>query len=120
MPYKLQVDSQPKKLGILRIELLSSKAHLNHKNFEALLASLVFETMPKETQELLHSVMSTLAEAMDTEAVTTDGAMLEVVREVEGATPGVAEVLAEVLKSPWTHRPKPTQTKESTKDKKGK
>ena len=46
--------------------------------------------------------------------------MPEVVREVEGATLEVTEVLAEVPKSPWTPRSKLTPTKESEKDKKGK
>jgi len=35
---------------------------------------------------------------MDPEVVTTEGAMLEVVMEVEGVAPEVAEVVAEVLK----------------------
>lgn len=32
----------------LRIEVLSSQAHMNHEKFEVLIASLVFETLPKE------------------------------------------------------------------------
>jgi len=40
--------------------------------------------------------------------------------EAEGVAPEVAEVLVEVPMSPWMHRPKPTPTKESAKDKKGK
>jgi len=56
---------------------------MNRENFEALLASSVFETLPKETQELLHRI--TLTEAMSVEVVTVEGATSEVVREVEGA-----------------------------------
>ena len=45
---------------------------------------------------------------------------LEFVREVEGAAPKGVEVLIEVPKSPQMPRLKPTPTKESLKDKKGK
>ena len=120
IPYKLQVVAERNTLGILRIELLGSQAHMNNENFEALLASLVFEMFPKETQELLHSIMSMLAEAMDTEAMIAKGVVPEVAREVEGVVPEVSKVLVEVRKSPWMPRPKLTQTKESEKDKKGK
>jgi len=41
-------------------------------------------------------------------------------REAEVATPEVVEVLAEVPKFPRMIRPKPTPTKETVKDKKGK
>jgi len=57
---------------------------------------------------------------MDVEVVTAEGAIPEVVMEADGASPEVAEVLPEVLKAPWKFRPKPTPTKESVKDKKGK
>lgn len=57
---------------------------------------------------------------MDADAVIAEGAMQEVIMEVEGATLEVAEVLAEVPKSQQMPRPKPTPTKESVKDKKGK
>jgi len=53
MPYKLEVAIQQKTLGILRIELLSSQAHMNHKHYELLIASSVFETLPKKTQDFL-------------------------------------------------------------------
>jgi len=64
--------------------------------------------------------MSTPVEVMDAKAVTTEGAELEVVMEAEEASPEVSEVLADVPKPPRTPRPKPTPTKESMKDKKGK
>lgn len=79
-----------------------------------------FENLPKTTQGLLSSVMSTLATDMDIKVVTTKEDMLEVVMEVEEATLEVSEVLAEVPKSPRTPRLTPTPTKESEKDKKGK
>jgi len=47
--YKLKIVAQQKTLGILRIEVLRSQAHMNRENFEVLLASSVFETLPKET-----------------------------------------------------------------------
>jgi len=46
--------------------------------------------------------------------------VLEIEMEVEVAAPEVFEVLAEVPKSPSNPRPKPTLTKDTTKDKKGK
>ena len=57
---------------------------------------------------------------MDVEVVTAEVVVPKFVMEVEGATPKVAEVLAKVPKSPQMPRPKPTATKESVKDKKGK
>ena len=57
---------------------------------------------------------------MDVEAVTIEGVLPEVVMEVDGAAPEVAEVLVEVPKSPWMPRPKLTLTKQSAKDKKDK
>lgn len=47
--YKLNVVSQQEKLSILRIELLSSSAHMNHGTFEVLFTSSVFEILPQET-----------------------------------------------------------------------
>ena len=64
--------------------------------------------------------MSMPAEAMSVEVVTVEGAVPEVVSEAEGVAPEVSEVLSEVPKSPRMPRPKPTPTKESVKDKKGK
>jgi len=106
MPYKLQVAIQRKTLGILRIDLLSSQAHMNCEHYELLIASSVFETLPKETQEFLQSIMSTPATAIDTEA---EELVLEMEIEVEVVTPEVTEVLAKVPKSLRTLRPKPTQ-----------
>jgi len=57
---------------------------------------------------------------MDAKVVTTKGGISEVIMEVERAAPEVAEVLAEVPKSPQRPRPKPTLTKEGLNDKKGK
>lgn len=92
--------------------MLSSQAHMNHENFEVLLASAVFETLPKETQELLHSIMSMPTEVMYIEAVTTEGAISEVAMAAEGAAPKVApiEVSIEVLISHRTPSPRPTPT----------
>ena len=66
---------------------------------------------------MLNSIMSTPIEAMDAKEVTAKAA---VVSEAERDAAVDVEVLAEVPKSPWTPRPKPTPTKESVKDKKGK
>jgi len=68
----------------------------------------------------LHSITSTPTEATSIEVVTAEGVVLEVVSEAEGAALEVVEVLAKVPKSPRTPRPKPTPTKESVKDNKGK
>jgi len=64
--------------------------------------------------------MSTPTKVMDAEAVTTEGAMPEVVKEAEEATLEVVEVLAKFTKSPQMPRLNPTSTKESMMDKKGK
>lgn len=93
---------------------------MNYEFLEALIQSSAFEELPRVTQELLNSVMLTLVEAMNTEAMTTEGVVPEVVSKVEGATPKVAEVLAKVSKSPRTPRPKPTPIEECMKDKRGK
>ena len=68
IPYKLQVVVQRKTLGISRIELLSSQAHMNRKHYKLLIASSVFETLSKETREFLHNIMSAPIESIDTEA----------------------------------------------------
>jgi len=68
--YKLQMATQQKTLGILRIEVLSSQARMNLESFEALVASLVFDKLPKETQDLLTSIMSA-----PMETATTEGSM---------------------------------------------
>jgi len=119
--YKLQVVSQRKTLGILRIELLSSQAHMNHETFELLLASSVFQTMPQANQDLLCSIMSMPTEAMSVEAATTKGVVPEVHMAAEGATPegAPAEIPAEIPKSPRMLRPWPTPTTEGPKIKKG-
>lgn len=64
----------------------------------------------------MESVISTPAIAIDTEA---EESMLDN-REAEEVAPKVVKVLAEVPKSPRMSRPKPTPTKDSVKDKKGK
>lgn len=117
MPYKLQVAAHQKTLGISRIELLSAQAHMNREHYELLIASLVFETLQKETKDFLQNIMSVPTEAIDTEAKES---VLEIEMEAEVAPPDVSEVLSEVPKSPRKPRPKLTSTKESAKDKKGK
>jgi len=57
---------------------------------------------------------------MDVDVVTAEGAMSEFVKEAKGIAPEVAEVLAEVPRSPQIPRLKTNSTKESVKDKKGK
>ena len=56
--YKLQRVAQWKALGILRIDVLRYQEHMNHENFEVLIVSSVFETLPKETQDILIRMMS--------------------------------------------------------------
>jgi len=46
-----------KTLGILRIEVSSSQAHMNHEYFKALIMSSEFEKFPKEMHELLSSIV---------------------------------------------------------------
>lgn len=55
--YKLQVATQQKTLGILRIEVLNPQEHMNLEIFEALIASSVFEKLPTKTQLLLSSII---------------------------------------------------------------
>jgi len=95
---------------------------MNRENFEFLIASLVFEMLPKETQEFFHSIMSMPAKSMSAEAVTTEGAVLEVAITAKGASSEVApvEVPAKVPKSPTTPWPRPTPTQEGPKPKKDK
>lgn len=73
-----------------------------------------------ETQELLHSIMSMLIEAMDIEVVIAEGVVPKFVREAEGVSLEVEEVLAKAPKSPRMPILKTTPTKESAKDNKGK
>ena len=87
--------------------------------FEEFLDYPVFDQFPKSDRNFIPDFISG-SEAMDAEVVTTEGPMSEVVMEVEGATLDITKVLAEVPKSPRMPRPKPTLTKESAKDKKGK
>jgi len=120
MPYKLQVAVQWKTLGILRIELLHFQVHMNCESFQDLIATLAFEQLSKETQALVNSIMSTLVGAMNTKWVTTEENVQEIDMGAEVAASKVVEVLVEVHKSPRMSRSKPTPTKETTKDKKGK
>ena len=55
--YKLQMAYQWKTLGILIIEVLSYQACMNLDYFETLVASSVFEKLPKETLELLTGIL---------------------------------------------------------------
>lgn len=104
--------TQQKALCILRIAVLSSQVCMNLESFEALGASLVFEKLPKETQELLTSIM--LA-PMETASVEEEMA-------AEGAAPKVVsvEVPREVPKSSRSPRLRPTPTKDAPKPKKDK
>ena len=68
----------------------------------------------------MNSIMLTSTEAMDTEEVVAGENVQEIDMEAKEATPKVAKVLAEVPKSPRMLRLKPTPTKETMKDKKGK
>jgi len=90
---------------------------MNREHYDLLIVSKVFETLPKETQELLQKIMSVPTEAIDIEG---EESVPEVDMEAELVALDVAEVLANVPKSPRTPRPKLTPTKETTKDKKGK
>ena len=90
---------------------------MNHEHYELLIASLVFETLPKETQDFLQNIMSVPTEAIDIEAKES---VSEIEMEAKEVSPEVAKVLAEVPKYQRTPRPKPTPTKETMKDKKGK
>ena len=92
---------------------------MTHVLFEELLDCLMFDRFPESNRNFICDFIPG-SEAMDTVAVTTKGDVSKVVREVEGATPEVVEVLAKDPKSPQTPRLKPTLTKESVKDKKGK
>jgi len=62
--------------------------------------------------------MLTPTTTIDTEEVIAEESVMEIV--IEEVAREVVEVLEEVPKSPRTLRPKPTPTKESAKDKKGK
>jgi len=88
--YKLQVATQKKTLGILRIEVLSSQAHMNPEIFEALVASLVFKKLPIGMQVLFSSIMPMPTETMSArEAMTAKGTTSEVVMAIEGFAPEV-------------------------------
>ena len=86
---------------------------MNWEFFKSLITSSTFEKLPEMTRALLNNFMSTPTIAMETEALTVKKDMSEVVWEAEETAPQVSKVLAEVPKSPWTPRPKPTPTKES-------
>ena len=90
---------------------------MNQESFKALKKTPTFENLLEMSQALLESVMSAPTEAIDTEAAESAS---EMDMEEEVATPKIAEVLVEVPKSPRMLSPKPTPTKETVKDKKGK
>lgn len=85
---------------------------MNSAFFEDLVASSVFDRLPEETQQLIHSFMSTLVET-----ASVGGSIAS-----EGATPKVVsmEVPIAVPKLARSPRPKPTSASEVpklTKDK---
>jgi len=65
MAYKLHVAAQRGTLDILSIKLLSFQVHMNLQLSEALTSSSAFQQLPKETQVLLNTIMSTPAETVD-------------------------------------------------------
>lgn len=68
--HKLQMATQWKALFILRVDVSSYQLHMNPESFEVLVASSMFDRLPKETQELLNILMSTLAE------IASDGGLM--------------------------------------------
>lgn len=88
---------------------------MNHAFFKEFLDCPTFDRFPKSDCNIIRDLGS---EVMHAEVVTAKGAMLEVFMETKGAALEVEKVLAEVPKSPWTPKAKPT--KESAKDKEGK
>lgn len=112
-----------KALAILKIEVLSSQTRMNHEKFEALIASSMFERLPKEIQEFFPSIMSVPTKTVNAgEVMTTEGAAPEVAMETKGVSPEIAsfEVPVEVPKSLRSPRLRPTLTKEGPKMKKDK
>ncbi len=61
--YKSQVAIQRTTLSVLRIQLLHYQVGMDLTNLEALRASSMFETLPKETQDFLNRMMSTTEQA---------------------------------------------------------
>ena len=92
---------------------------MNQEFFGTFKETLEFSNLLETKRALLESIMLALEEVINTEKVVEELAQ-EMEREAEVASPKVAEVLAEVPKSPRMPRPKPTPTKEAGKDKKGK
>ena len=85
---------------------------MNLAIFEDLVASSMFDKLPKETQELLTSLMSA-----PMETASAGGSMAS-----EGVSPEFisVEVLTKVPKLLRSPRPRPTTTKEGPKTKKDK
>jgi len=85
---------------------------MNLENFEALVASSIFDKLCKATQELLTKFMSA-----PMETASARGSMAS-----EGASSNIisVEIPIEVLKSPRSPKPRPTLTREGPKTKKGK
>jgi len=69
MPYKLQVVVQQKTLGILSIQRLSPQAPMNHEQYELLIFSGVFVTLPMDTWQFLQKIMSSPLEIINTQQV---------------------------------------------------
>lgn len=68
---------------------------MNHKHYELLIASKLFETLSKETHEFLHKIMLETTKVRDIEV---EESVLEVEMEVEVAALTITEVLTKVPK----------------------
>lgn len=90
-----------------------------HTFFKELLNYPPFDEFPEFNHNFNRDIIL-ISEAMDAQAMTIEGIVLEVVMKVEGATSEVVEVLAKVPKSPRMLKPKLTLTKESVTNNKGK
>lgn len=104
--------AQRKIVCIRRVEVSRYRLCMNPKSFEALVASSMFDRLPKETQEILNSLM-----LVPMETASAGGCMVS-----EGDAPEVVnvEMPAVVPKSPRFPRLKPTLAGGASKMKKEK
>lgn len=85
--------------------------------------SSTFEKFPKETQDLLNSIMLRSTETVNVgEVMAVEGVVLWVPMAVKGVAPEVVtmEVPTEVPKSPWSPRSRPNLLRRVHRKKKGK